>query len=179
VKRRRKKIRRRPFAARNWVKLLPVSVVYIHHDAGDAPGAKEPERAHREYTEHLNLVALGRGFNGYSYNYGVDKRGVAWQGRGEHVGAQNDGENSTSIGIVAYGNFEHDKATDEIVNGIGFVIARKKKNGVIKRFAFTIIRGHRDSDATACPGDHLYARVKNGDIRKAFRRHYKRMKAAA
>lgn len=156
-----------------WLRLLPVSLVYIHHSVTSAPPAKASEEVEAQHMRTLDGIAHGRGFQGFSYNYAVAKSGRAWTGRGRHVGAQNDGENSSSVGIVVMGNYQVDEATDTIVEGVGKLIAELKERGAIKR-GVTIIRGHRDSDATACPGNKLYARLP--DIRRKFKKEWRRMK---
>lgn len=157
-----------------WIKLLPVSVVFVHHDTGKAPSAKATEKDEAAYMKQLDGIAHGRGFSGFSYNYGLAKSGRAWTGRGQHVGAQNDGENSSSVGIVVFGNYVTDKATDKIVMSLASLIAELKERGVIKR-GKTIILGHCDTDATACPGPNLYARLP--EVRNLFRKEWRSLKA--
>lgn len=159
-----------------WIKLLPVSVVFVHHDVGSAPGAKATIAQESAYIRNLDAIGHSRGFAGISYNYVIAKSGRAYTARGQHVGAQNDGENSSSIGIVVLGNYEVDKATDKIVGAIGELIATLKKRGVIKK-GKTVILGHRDTDSTACPGKNLYARL--GDIRRIFKREWYKLRQEA
>lgn len=156
-----------------WIRLLPVSVVYVHHSVGAAPSPNASEEVEAAVMRSLDGTAHGRGFQGFSYNYAVAPSGRAWTGRGRHVGAQNDGENSSSIGIVVMGNYQIDPATDRIVEGVAKLIAELKERGAIKR-GVTIIRGHRDSDATACPGNKLYARLP--DIRRQFKKEWRKKK---
>lgn len=159
-----------------WIKLLPVSVVYIHHSVGESPSPNASEEVEAQVMRSLDATAHARGFQGFSYNYAVAPSGRAWTGRGRHVGAQNDGENSSSVGIVVMGNYEVEAATDRIVEGVGRLIAELKDRGAIKR-GVTVIRGHRDSDATLCPGTRLYKRLP--DIRRVFKREWRRMKRAS
>lgn len=156
-----------------WIKLLPVSVVFIHHDVGNAPGAKATVKQEAAYIAGLDRIGHARGFAGISYNYILMKSGRMYTGRGQHVGAQNDGVNSSSIGIVVAGNYEVDKATDRIVVACGKGIAKLKKRGVIKR-GTTVILGHKDTDATACPGKNLYARLSG--IRRQFKLEWRRLR---
>lgn len=158
-----------------WIKLLPVSVVFIHHDVGNAPGRKATVQQEVRYIQGLDRIGHARGFAGISYNYVMMPSGRMYTGRGAHVGAQNDGVNSSSIGIVVAGNYEIDKATDTIVEGLGKGIATLKKRGVIKR-GKTVILGHRDTDATACPGRNLYARLSG--VRRQFKLHWRKMRNA-
>lgn len=156
-----------------WLRLLPVAVVYIHHDVGNAPGPDATAAQEQRYIRGLDSIGHSRGFAGISYNYVVMKSGRVYTGRGQRVGAQNDGENSSSIGIVVAGNYEVDKATDKIVEAIGKTIAELKDRGVI-RPGVTIVRGHRDTDATACPGKNLYARLPG--VRRQFRLEMRRLR---
>lgn len=156
-----------------WIKLLPVSVVYVHHDVGDAPPKKASVKTESAYIQNLDAIGHARGFAGISYNYVVAKSGRTYTARGAHVGAQNDGENSSSIGIVVLGNYEVDKATDVIVEATGKLIAKLKERGVIKR-GKVIILGHRDTDPTACPGKNLYARLSG--IRRQYKLEWRRLR---
>lgn len=171
------RIRTRKFwghaAKHGWLKLLPVSVVFIHHDVMTAPKASASEEAEAAHMRALDGVAHGRGFSGVSYNYGMAKSGRAYTGRGQHVGAQNDGENSTSIGIVLFGNYDKERFTDKQADSLGKLIAELKKRKVIKR-GKTIILGHRDTDLTACPGKNAYAKLPM--VRRRFKAHWKKVK---
>lgn len=158
-----------------WIKLLPVAVVFVHHDVGDAPGPKATVAQEVAYIQQLDRIGHARGFAGISYNYIMMKSGRMYTGRGAHVGAQNDGENETSIGIVVCGNYEVDKATDRIVEGLGKGIAKLKYRGVIRR-GKTIILGHCDTDATACPGHNLYARLSG--VRRQFKMEWRKLRRA-
>jgi hypothetical protein len=160
-------------AGHGWLKLLPVSVVYVHHDVMGAPGPNAGEEVEAAHMRDLDATAHGRGFAGISYNYGQAKSGRAYTGRGMHVGAQNDGENEESIGIVLFGNYENEPFTDKMADNLGKLIAELKYRRAIKR-GVTIILGHRDTDATACPGKNAYRKLPM--VRKRMRKHFRKMK---
>lgn len=160
-------------AKHGWTKLLPVSTVFIHHDVMPAPKASAAEEVEIQHMKNLDSTGHSRGFAGFSYNYGQAKSGRAYTGRGRHVGAHNDGENSSSIGIVLFGNYETDTFSDKQADNLGKLIAELKDRRAIKR-GVTVILGHRDTDATACPGKNVYRKLPK--VRKAFRRHWRRMK---
>ena len=160
-------------AQHGWTKLLPVSTVFIHHDVMPAPKVSAPEEVEAQHMRTLDKVAHGRGFSGVSYNYGQAKSGRAYTGRGMHVGAQNDGENSSSIGIVLFGNYENEPFSNDQAENLGKLIAELKYRRAIKR-GITVVLGHRDTDATACPGKNVYRKLP--EVRRQMRRHFRRMK---
>jgi hypothetical protein len=115
----------------------------------------EAECSHMRY---LQQVAFGRDFSDISYNHVQFPSGNIYRGRGwEFLGAHNDGENTTSLGLCAVGNYELTKPTDAMVQSSIWYFKRGRKLLRVKSGFF--IRGHRDSDATACPGKYLYGKL--------------------
>ena len=136
----------------------PLTTVYVHHSVTASAGPKASLKADEQTVKSLDTIAHGRGFNGISYNFACTQAGRAFAGRGwKHVGAHNDGENSTTYGIVAIGNFQVYEPSPDLIRAIASVIVAGKRNGHIGRRVR--IKGHRDSDSTACPGDKLYAKL--------------------
>lgn len=132
-----------------------VGKVYIHHTAGVYKGTtKDSEKATMQALEaqHRN-----QGWNGVGYNYVIFPSGRVYVGRGHVIGAHNDGENSTSYGICFAGNFETQEPTKDALRACVSLIHKLQARGRLTRRP--TIRGHRDSDATACPGKNLYAKV--------------------
>lgn len=143
----------------------PIGVVYIHHTAGAAPPNLPQSKVRIEQqgegsvlraTQNYHMDTLG--WSDIAYNILIAPSGRAYKGRGWYrVGAHNDGENSSSYGICVMGNFDAVAATDRIVDGIVRVIKRGQARGHLTKTVF--VKGHRDSDATSCPGKNLYARL--------------------
>lgn len=110
--------------------------IVLHHAGADCSAAVI-------HAWHQN-----RGWCGIGYHYYVRKDGSVWRGRDENaVGAHCIGKNFSSLGVCCEGNFEHDimppcqrAALAELIEDI------RSRLGSIPLY------GHREWDATACPG---------------------------
>ena len=129
------------------------------------------------------------GWNDIGYNFLVDRYGRVYEGRAGGieqpvVGAQAQGLNSVSTGVANIGTFTSVAQSAEAVRATAQLLAWKLSlhgvpvsgqvaatsgGGATNRHpagaavTFERISGHRDADATACPGDALYGQL--GDIR--------------
>ena len=125
------------------------------------------------------------GWNDIGYNFLIDKYGQVFEGRAGGidaavVGAQAQGYNTQSTGIANLGTFSNSGQSaaglDALarllswklaVHGVpptGTVVV-KSGGGSLNRYpagtpvTLQRISGHRDGDATACPGDGLYSQL--------------------
>jgi N-acetylmuramoyl-L-alanine amidase len=152
--------------------------VHIHHTAGtnsyrrrDVPGILRA--IYRYHTRTMGWSDVG-------YNFFVDKWGRAWVGRAGGArrlvrGAHTLGFNRSSTGVAVLGNFEDRKPRAEVITMLVRLSAWKldpydrDARGRIRvvsqgsdlypegeRVRLPVIDGHRDTNATACPGQHLY-----------------------
>jgi hypothetical protein len=99
----------------------------------------------------------GRGFNDIDYNFLVrGSTGQIYEGRGWDVqGAHTVGYNVTGVGVCIIGS---DQCSDAAKLAVRWLYAQYND-----RCGRTLaIRGHRDLDATDCPGDRNYAWVHAG-----------------
>lgn len=98
----------------------------------------------------------GRGFSDIDYNHLVrGSTGEIYEGRGwDVVGAHTTGYNSAGYGVCVIGDDELSDAAKRSV--IWLYQQATTRSGPLKA------RGHRDLDATGCPGDRIYAWVKAG-----------------
>jgi len=136
------------------------------------------------------------GWNDIGYNFLVDRYGKIFEGRAGGidkavVGAQAQGYNSYSTGVSNIGDFTSVGETDAGIRSTARIIAWKLHlhgapvEGKItetsgggslnahpqgERIAFNRISGHRDGDATDCPGNALYAQLP--EIRSLAARYY-------
>jgi N-acetylmuramoyl-L-alanine amidase-like protein len=160
-----------------------VQMAFVHHTAGTnnyGPGDSAAIvlavcRFHRD----------GNGWNDIGYNFLVDKYGQIFEGRAGGIdqpviGAQAQGYNDQSTGISSLGTFGSVGQTDAGLRALGDIIGWKlgisgvpttdkvtliSRGGGDNRYpsgtpvTFDRISGHRDADATDCPGDALYAQL--------------------
>jgi len=171
--------------------------VHVHHTVNgndysrsDVPGLIRG--MYRYHTQSLGWSDLG-------YNFLVDRFGRIWEGRaggpGRKVrGAHTLGFNHQSTGVALIGNHDTANLPRKAMWGVVKVAAWKlDKAGIGPRqkvfsrskgsdkyregelVRLPAIDGHRDTNDTACPGDHAYARLPR--IRRLAARRIRRFHA--
>ena len=120
--------------------------IVIHHTASTAK-----ETVEQIHNFHIN----NNGWAGIGYHFYIRKDGTIYKGRPEkYVGAHCENYNSVSLGICLEGNFEIETPTEKQLTSLSELIQYlKKKYGNVQ------IVGHRDLNATACPGKNLYSKM--------------------
>ncbi len=160
-----------------------VEAAFIHHtvNANDYTREEAPSIVLAICRFHRN----SNGWNDIGYNFVVDKFGTIYEGRAGGVdqpvvGAQAQGYNAQSTGIANLGDFTSVRQTSAALGAIARLIRWKlplhgiptfgsttliSAGGASNRYAAGThvrvrrISGHRDVDATSCPGDALYAQL--------------------
>lgn len=91
---------------------------------------------------------LNNGWAGIGYAYFVDKQGTVFRGRPHNmVGAHCEGYNYCSLGICAEGNYTQEQMPPVQRQAIAVLLAE-----LAKVYPGARIVGHRDLNATSCPG---------------------------
>ena len=130
---------------------------------GNPPGFVLHHAAANGSVEDLHNYHLSRGWAGIGYHLYVRKDGSVYRGRPEKwIGSHTSGHNS-KIGICAEGNFDEEQ------------MSAAQKNAIIELLEYLYgkygklkVYGHRDLDATACPGkNYPLADIVNGKKEKA------------
>lgn len=165
-----------------------VKGVVVHHTEGanGYSAAQVPAIIRGTYAYHV----ITRGWNDIGYNVLVDKFGVAWEGRRGGLdkavqGAHAVNFNHVTFGISLMGSYMTARPTPEALDTISRVIAWKfNLHGVAARGTYTnygktypTITGHRDVQATDCPGTYLYPQL--GNIRSKVAGFLAQYQAAA
>ena len=121
--------------------------IVIHHTA-----STRDMTVQEIHQLHLNQ---GENWKGIGYHFYIDKQGVIWRGRPEEMsGSHALDYNSVSIGICLSGNFEIEKPTEKQIQSVTDLVKYlRKKYGNFK------LVGHKDLNATACPGQYLYSQL--------------------
>jgi hypothetical protein len=160
-----------------------VQVAFVHHTVSANEYAPEDSAgivlAMAKYHRDTN------GWNDLGYNFVVDKYGQIFEGRAGGidqavVGAQAQGYNTHSTGIANIGTFSDVGQTDAALDAMAKLIAWKlplhgapvtgqivltSGGGDLNRYksgtpvTLQRISGHRDGDATECPGNALYGQL--------------------
>jgi hypothetical protein len=160
-----------------------VQVAFVHHTVSANDYAPEDSAG-----IVLSMAKYHRDTNGWNdlgYNFVVDKYGQIFEGRAGGIdqaviGAQAQGYNSHSTGVANIGTFTDVGQTDAALDAMSKLIAWKlplhgapvtgqivltSGGGDLNRYksgtpvTLERISGHRDGDATECPGNALYAQL--------------------
>lgn len=111
--------------------------------------------------------ALGRGWGDVGYHYLIDQQGRIYEGRqgGDGViGGHLPSLNKVSIGIAVLGNYEEDQVSEEAIFALRDLTAyltdkydiNPLGSTTYKNKTYKNIIGHKDADATLCPGRYVY-----------------------
>jgi hypothetical protein len=164
-----------------------VQMAFVHHTAG--ANDYSPQESAGIVLAVCRFHRDDRGWNDIGYNFLVDKYGQIFEGRAGGidqpvVGAQAQGYNAESTGISSLGTFNSVGQTEDGLRALSRLIAWRlslagvpvtgkvtltSQGGGDNRYpagtpvTFDRISGHRDADATDCPGDALYSQI--SDIR--------------
>ena len=134
---------------------------------GNPPGIVLHHAASNGGVEDVHNYHLSLGWAGIGYHFYVRKDGSVYRGRPEEwLGAHTTGHND-KIGICAEGNFEVDQ------------MSAAQRNAIIElleylhdKYGKLPVYGHRDLDATACPGkNYPFTEIVNGkkDVKTLYR----------
>jgi N-acetylmuramoyl-L-alanine amidase len=160
-----------------------VQMAFVHHTDGTNDYA--PSDSAAIVLAICRFHRDGNGWNDIGYNFLVDKYGQIFEGRAGGidqpvVGAQAQGYNDQSTGISSLGTFNAVGQTDAGLRALAQLIGWRlsiaavpatgkvtltSRGGGDNRYpsgtpvTFDRISGHRDGDATDCPGDALYAQL--------------------
>jgi hypothetical protein len=159
-----------------------VKALWVHHTAttNDYNCADSAAIVRGIQAYHVK----SNGWSDIGYNYLLDKCGKLYEGRKGGVetpvvGAHTQGFNTNYAAISVIGNFETAASNSAVEKVVGQVAAARlgkynynptssvtvtagSTNGKYKAGAKVTIQrvsGHRDADATACPGKNLYDRL--------------------
>ena len=143
----------------------PAAVYYrgtLHHDASFAYPHMTDAQAAQRMRDHQHTHQVSRGWSDLGYHYGIAPSGTIFEGRplnrqGAHtLNRRDESENYGNVGIFLFGNFQEQNPTHaQMVSAISlwawlcwYLDMDPNK-----------FKGHRDYDATACPGTNLYPKI--------------------
>ncbi|HYG94394.1 MAG TPA: peptidoglycan recognition protein [Nocardioides sp.] len=173
-----------------------IKQAHVHHTVNsNSYGRKDvPGLIRSMYRYHTNSL----GWSDIGYNFLVDRFGRIWVGRAGGVkrnvrGAHTLGFNHNSFGVAVIGNFEGKRPNKRIVRSVARLAAWKldkygrKPRALIEvtswgsdKYAdgetvkLPVIDGHRHTNDTACPGQHLFEalpRIRRLAARRIRRAH--------
>ena len=128
---------------------VPTLQLWLHHTAGNETGNAGVRAIQRDHMD-------GNGWADIAYSFVVDRFTLeVFEGRSAGVrGAHTAGHNGVSHGVAVMGNFEYHPVTDGLIGRLAELLNHGYAEGW---WPAQFTGGHRDTKATACPGDNLYA----------------------
>ncbi|MBZ5740639.1 N-acetylmuramoyl-L-alanine amidase [Nocardioides mangrovi] len=155
-----------------------IQQAHVHHTASGNDYSEDdvPAIIRGFYRYHTGTL----GWSDIAYNFLVDRFGRIWVGRAGGPkrpvrGAHTLGFNATSVGTAVIGNFMTATPSKKVLQSIAAIAAWKLQPyggdplGTVRvdsegsdKFragrvvALPVIDGHRDTNDTSCPGDHVY-----------------------
>ncbi|MDF3143607.1 MULTISPECIES: FG-GAP-like repeat-containing protein [unclassified Streptomyces] len=164
-----------------------IKAAVIHHTGEDSDNTLSCGES-RARMRSIQQAHFSRGYFDVGYNFVVDKCGQIFEGRSGGMdlpvrGAHDIGFNTDTVGISYIGNFETAKPSRAAMDAISRIVAWKfgmygidptgkvtltsgaeqgvDGNKVPMGQSLTLPRvfGHRDTNATACPGANLYSKL--------------------
>jgi hypothetical protein len=137
----------------------PQQGLVIHYDGSNQGLAGKSHSACVTYWKNTRRFHMGsnRGWSDIGYSWGACPHGYIFEGRGlNRTQAAQPGGNSTWYSVTLMSG-PGETPTDEQIGAVRQLRAWLRSKGVGAG-----VKGHRDFFATSCPGDRLYALVKNG-----------------
>ncbi len=147
-----------------------VKAAFVHHTAGSNTYTSDQSAGivRGIYAYHVK----SRGWCDIGYNFLTDRFGRIFEGRYGGItlpviGAHTGGYNTDTFGVALMGDFMTAQPSSAILEATAKLIAWKldgnyrNPNGtvVLNGTTFNVIAGHRDTKATLCPGDYVYAKL--------------------
>ena len=135
----------------------------VHHTAAVlTDNRKAPSRVRSFQQGHLD-----DGFVDLAYHYVIDAHGNVYQARSTDIPGETytDYDPTGHFLAVCDGNFEEQPIPDAQLAALAKLLAWASHQFGVPTSRLT---GHRDEAATACPGEHLYAHLRDGSLRAAI-----------
>ncbi|MBP6964711.1 MAG: N-acetylmuramoyl-L-alanine amidase [Armatimonadetes bacterium] len=153
----------------------PVAIT-IHHTYIPA-GANPPDPAEdRRKLREIQEMHVGKGWGDIGYHLLIGSDGTVYQGRPLGWMGTHSPPNTSNIGVNVIGDFHEKEYPSQVqIESLARLLSwlcdtydiDPTANAVIFDRTAIAVGGHRDWNATACPGDHLYAPL--ADIRNRVR----------
>ena len=130
---------------------LPVPKTWVHHTVTNATSNGDRD------VRQVEAIGVSRfGIMSYSYLYHPPSR--QWYvGAGTTVGAHTGGQNSTSLGLSVIGNTNNDPVP-HFAQDLAELLEWLQVRGIVAQ-GEQPTGGHRDTKATACPGNNAYNQI--------------------
>ncbi|WP_234810693.1 N-acetylmuramoyl-L-alanine amidase [Mycolicibacterium fallax] len=134
----------------------------LHHTAavlGDNSNAPGRLRQHQRFHQGE------RGWIDIAYHVGIDRNGNIYELRDWHL----SGDTATNYNpaghflVLCEGDFDQEQTSEAQLHSAALAFAWASQKFQVPA---QTLAGHRDFAATACPGENLYARLADGEIKR-------------
>lgn len=142
----------------------PTQGLVIHYDGGDQGLADRPHSMCLAYWRRTKAFHVGpaREWADIGYSFGACPHGYILEGRGLYrVQAAQPSGNSTWYSVTLMSGPGEDPTPEQID------AVRQLRAWLMSKGVGPAVRGHRDFFSTSCPGDRLYALVRNGTFTRS------------
>ncbi|XP_029669307.1 peptidoglycan-recognition protein SC2-like isoform X1 [Formica exsecta] len=149
---------RAPKSPATDLKIIPAPYVLIHHSA--TSGCETQEKCELKVRSIQNYHMDNKRWDDIGYNFIVGEDGNVYEGRGwGKKGAHSIPYNNRSIGVCILGDYSNRTPNATAIEAVAKLIARGVDNDEVK--SDYKLLGHRQTWATACPGNDLYAMIQS------------------
>jgi len=137
----------------------PREGLVIHYDGSNQGLAGKAHSACVTYWQNTRKFHMGanRGWADIGYSFGCCPHGYVFEGRGlDRVQAAQPGGNSSHYSVTLMSGPGEDPTAAQVD------AVRQLRAWLMSKGMGAAVKGHRDFFSTSCPGDRLYALVRNG-----------------
>ncbi|XP_051845300.1 peptidoglycan recognition protein 1 [Antechinus flavipes] len=136
---------------------LPVEYVVISHTAGQP--CFSPQECEQQMRNIQNYHMQTLGWCDIAYNFLIGEDGLIYEGRGWSIKGDHSGPtwNPISLGISFMGNFMNREPSPRALRAAQNLLRCGQMHSVF--LPQYMIKGHRDVQRTASPGDMLYNKL--------------------
>lgn len=129
--------------------LSQIRQIVVHHSADNGT----PESIAKYHVSHNKWPGIG-------YHFLIDNTGQIFQTNDIDVISYNvSNQNTKSLGICLIGNFENENPSDAQIESLKWLLTAVRASvGELPLY------GHKDRDATLCPGKNLYNLLKSKNV---------------
>lgn len=131
---------------------------HVFHHTATTNGAEPYSMVRAIWQYQYNRTWEGGIWGDIGYNYLVDQYGHIFKGRNgpaNVIGAHVYGHNTHSIGVTILGDYRYVNPSSSALSGLSTIIGY---SGAATGMSKIRLYGHRELDATTCPGDKLFAK---------------------
>lgn len=137
---------------------LPARGLRLHHSTTIAPDLVPPFDDDYAAVRTLERIGQERFGRGISYTFAVTPVGLIFEGHSvDRLGAHTKGYNAVERAVVLVGNYQSVHPTGPQLDAVAWLLVHGWLSGWWP--ATDLTGGHRDTSATACPGDAAYAAI--------------------